>query len=36
MLLRSVDFGEADRILTLLTDRHGRVSVMARGARRSL
>jgi DNA repair protein RecO (recombination protein O) len=35
VLLRSVDFGEADRILTLLTDRHGRVSVMARGARRS-
>jgi DNA repair protein RecO (recombination protein O) len=35
VLLRSVDFGEADRILTLLTDRHGRVAVMARGARRS-
>ncbi len=35
VLLRSVDFGEADRILTLVTDLYGRVSVMARGARRS-
>ena len=35
VLLRSVDFGEADRIVTLLTDAQGRVAVMARGARRS-
>ena len=35
VLLRSVDFGEADRILTLVTDAHGRIAVMARGARRS-
>lgn len=35
VLLRSVDFGEADRIVTLLTDRHGRLAVIARGARRS-
>lgn len=34
-LLRSVDYGEADRIVTLLTSRHGKVSLLARGARRS-
>ncbi len=35
ILLRSVDYGEADRIVTWLTDAFGRVSVMARGARKS-
>jgi DNA repair protein RecO (recombination protein O) len=35
VVLRAVDFGEADRILTLLTERWGRIAVMARGARRS-
>lgn len=35
MVLRSVDYGDADRILTLLTERWGRIAVMARGARRS-
>lgn len=35
VVLRSVDFGESDRILTLLTDRHGRISAIARGARKS-
>jgi DNA repair protein RecO (recombination protein O) len=35
VVLRSVDLGEADRILTLLTERWGRIAVMARGARRS-
>ncbi len=35
VLLRSVDFGESDRVLTFVTERHGRVSVIARGARRS-
>jgi len=35
VLLRSVDFGEADRVVTLLTERFGRIAVMARGARKS-
>ncbi|HEX2678106.1 MAG TPA: DNA repair protein RecO [Polyangiales bacterium] len=35
VLLRSVDYAEADRVVTLLTSRHGKVSLMARGARRS-
>lgn len=35
MLLRSVVYGEADRIVTLLTERHGKVSLVARGARKS-
>ena len=35
LLLRSVDYGEADRVVTLLTERFGRVAAMARGARRS-
>lgn len=34
-LLRSVDYGEADRIVTLLTEDLGKVSAIARGARRS-
>lgn len=35
VLLRSVAYGEADRIVTMLTDSHGRLALMARGARRS-
>lgn len=35
ILLRSVAYGEADRIVTLLTDEHGKLAVIARGARRS-
>jgi DNA repair protein RecO (recombination protein O) len=35
VLLRSVAYGEADRIVTLLTESLGKVAVMARGARRS-
>jgi DNA repair protein RecO (recombination protein O) len=35
LLLRSVDYGEADRVLTLLTRRFGKVACIARGARRS-
>jgi len=35
VLLRSVAYGEADRIVTLLTESRGRVALMARGARRS-
>ncbi len=34
-VLRSVAYGEADRIVTLLTASKGRVSALARGARRS-
>jgi DNA repair protein RecO (recombination protein O) len=33
--LRVVDYGEADRIVTLLTRTHGRVSAVARAARKS-
>lgn len=35
MLLRSVAYGESDRVVTLLTDAHGKVSLLARGARAS-
>jgi DNA repair protein RecO (recombination protein O) len=34
-VLRSIRYGEADRILHLYTPRHGRVSAIAKGARRS-
>jgi DNA repair protein RecO (recombination protein O) len=34
-VLRSVDYGEADRIVTLLTQRFGKVTYIARSARRS-
>lgn len=34
-LLRSVDYRDRDRILTLLTPEHGKVSLIARGARGS-
>ncbi len=35
IVLRRVDYAEADRILTVLTREHGKVGVIARGARRS-
>jgi DNA repair protein RecO (recombination protein O) len=35
LLLRAVDYAEADRIVTLLTREHGRASFIARGARNS-
>jgi DNA repair protein RecO (recombination protein O) len=35
VLLRSVDFGESDRIVHLLTARAGRLTAIAKGARRS-
>jgi DNA repair protein RecO (recombination protein O) len=35
VVLRSVAYGEADRIVTLLTRRHGKLSAIARAARRS-
>jgi DNA repair protein RecO (recombination protein O) len=34
-VLRSVDYGEADRILTLFTRTRGKISTLARGARKS-
>jgi DNA repair protein RecO (recombination protein O) len=35
ILLRSVAYGEADRIVTLLTESHGKVALIARSARKS-
>jgi DNA repair protein RecO (recombination protein O) len=35
VVLRSIRYGEADRIVHLYTPRHGRVSAIAKGARRS-
>lgn len=35
ILLRRVNYGEADRILTLLTPEHGKVSAIAKGIRKS-
>ena len=32
--LKRADFGEADRVLTVLTDRYGKISVIARGVRK--
>ncbi|MFP6578221.1 MAG: DNA repair protein RecO [Myxococcota bacterium] len=36
LLLRMVDFGESDRIVHLLTPESGRLTAMAKGARRSV
>lgn len=35
IILRRTNFGEADRIITLLTPDHGKLRVMARGVRRA-
>jgi len=35
IVLRRLDYGEADRILTLLTREHGKLAVIAKGARRA-
>ena len=35
IVLRSIRYGEADRILHLYTPRHGRIGAIARGARRA-
>ncbi|MGH2498589.1 MAG: DNA repair protein RecO [Candidatus Limnocylindria bacterium] len=35
IVLRTIDFGEADRVLTLLTRHFGKVRVVAKGIRRS-
>lgn len=34
LILKRKNFGEADRVLTVLTDRYGKISVIARGVRR--
>ena len=34
IILKRRDFGEADRLLTVLTPRHGRLDVIAKGARK--
>ena len=36
LLLRAVDFGESDRIVRMLTPHHGRLTAIAKGARRSV
>ncbi len=35
VILRKLDYGEADRIYTLLTEHHGKVGAIAKGVRRS-
>ena len=35
IVLRSIRYGEADRILHLYTPRYGRIGAIAKGARRS-
>jgi DNA repair protein RecO (recombination protein O) len=35
IVLRAIAYGESDRIVTLLCERHGKVSALAKGARRS-
>lgn len=35
IILRRLDYGEADRIITLLTDGYGKIRVMAKGVRKS-
>lgn len=35
VVLSRVDYGEADRIVTLFTEAHGKIGVLARGARKS-
>lgn len=34
IILKRINYGEADRILTLLTRNHGKISAIAKGARR--
>lgn len=36
LILRRRDFGEADRVLTILTPEHGRLDVLAKGARKPI
>lgn len=34
LILKRSNFGEADRVLTVLTDRYGKISIIAKGVRR--
>jgi recombinational DNA repair protein (RecF pathway) len=34
LILKRTNFGEADRVLSVLTDRYGKISVIARGVRK--
>lgn len=34
LILKRKNFGEADRVLTVLTDRYGKISIIAKGVRR--
>src|SRR5690242_266710 len=34
LILKRINFGEADRVLTVLTDRYGKISAIARGVRK--
>jgi DNA repair protein RecO (recombination protein O) len=36
LILKRRDFGEADRLLTVLTPQHGRINALAKGARRPI
>lgn len=36
LVLKRTNFGEADRLVTLLTEKHGRVTAIARGVRKPL
>lgn len=35
IVLRTTDYGETNKIVTLLTRKHGKIGVMARGAKKS-
>lgn len=35
IVLRTTDYGETNKIVTLLTREHGKIGVMARGAKKS-
>ncbi|WP_254901238.1 DNA repair protein RecO [Tuberibacillus sp. Marseille-P3662] len=35
IILKSVDYGEANKILTVLTRKHGKIGLMARGAKKA-
>ena len=34
LILKRINFGEADRVVTVLTDRYGKISTIARGVRK--
>ena len=35
IILKRINFGEADRILTAITPEYGKISILAKGVRRS-